>query len=268
MRITDAQIHLWSRDGAPPHHWRTPYTIERAIAEMDEAGVDRAVNCPAIWDASANDYAVEAATLHPERFATLGWLPLTESASASDVNSFLERPGMLGLRFVVVSPDLVARLTSGALDWLWQAANHREIPVGLMVAPAHLPVVADIAKRYPRIRFLLDHLSIGPSVKLPEAAAHLSALVSLAELPNIAVKATGTASMATDPYPFLSTHDLLHKVFDAFGPERFFWGTDITRMRCSWRECVTMFTESIPWLKGEDLEQVMGGAISDWIGWP
>jgi hypothetical protein len=28
-----------------------------------------------------------------------------------------------------------------------------------------------------------------------------------------------------------------------------------------------MFTEELPWLKGRDLERVMGGAVVDWLGW-
>jgi hypothetical protein len=28
-----------------------------------------------------------------------------------------------------------------------------------------------------------------------------------------------------------------------------------------------MFTEELPWLKGRDLELVMGDAICDWLGW-
>src|ERR1700738_1846027 len=38
------------------------------------------------------------------------------------------------------------------------------------------------------------------------------------------------------------------------GPARMFWGTDITRMPCTWRQCATLFTEELPWLKGGDLE--------------
>ena len=41
-------------------------------------------------------------------------------------------------------------------------------------------------------------------------------------------------------------------LYDVFGPERMFWGTDITRMPCSWRQCVTMFTEALPWLTTKD----------------
>jgi hypothetical protein len=73
---------------------------------------------------------------------------------------------------------------------------------------------------------------------------------------------------AEDEYPFRSLHPHLQRCFDAFGPERMFWGTDITRMQCYWRQCVTLFTEELPWLKGRDLELVMGKALCNWLGWP
>ena len=38
-------------------------------------------------------------------------------------------------------------------------------------------------------------------------------------------------------------------------------------MPCSYRQCVTMFTEELPWLKGQDLEKVMGRGLTKWIGW-
>ena len=28
-----------------------------------------------------------------------------------------------------------------------------------------------------------------------------------------------------------------------------------------------MFTEEMPWLKGDDLEWVMGRGVSEWLGW-
>ena len=62
-------------------------------------------------------------------------------------------------------------------------------------------------------------------------------------------------------------HPYLRQIFDAFGPDRTFWGTDISKMPCSWRQCVTMFTEELPWLKGNDLEKVMGMAVCAWWGW-
>ena len=174
---------------------------------------------------------------------------------------------MLGLRFVLVAPAQAAKVESGELEWLWDAANRRELPVGVIVGPKQMPLLGEIAAKYPRMRLLVDHLSVGPFTKLPQAQTDIEALISLAKHPNIAAKATGVPSMANDPYPFQSTHDVLRKTFTAFGPDRFFWGTDITRMQCSWRQCADMFLEELPWLKGNDLERVMGSGVSNWIGW-
>ena len=77
----------------------------------------------------------------------------------------------------------------------------------------------------------------------------------------------GSGGLCLDDYPFRSIHPHLRRVYDAFGPQRMFWGTDITRMPCSWKQCVTLFTEELPWLTGRDLELVMGRAFCDWIGW-
>ena len=91
--------------------------------------------------------------------------------------------------------------------------------------------------------------------------------MALANLPNVAVKATGAPHYSTEAYPFRNIHDGLHRIFDAFGPKRMFWGTDITRMPCSYRQCVTFFTEELSWLSGADLEDVMGRSLCAWIGW-
>lgn len=267
MEIVDAQIHLWRGSDAPPHHRQQPFLAEDALAEMDAAGVDRAVNCPAIWDLESVDYAVEVAERFPDRFATLGWFPLEGPPDPGRVGDLLGRTGMLGLRFVIATPELIQALVSGSLDWLWAVADDRELPVGLMVLPEHLPLVDDIARRFPSMRLLVDHLAVLPFFTLPEAGEHIEELLALAARPNIAVKATGVPSMATDPYPFVSTHPILRRVVDAFGPARVFWGTDITRLSCTWRECVTMFTEELPWLAGSDLDQVMGAGLRSWIGW-
>ena len=73
-----------------------------------------------------------------------------------------------------------------------------------------------------------------------------------------AVKATGAPHYSTQGYPYRNIQDGLHRIFDAFGPKRFFWGTDITRMPCSYRQCVSFFTDELAWLKGSELEDVMG----------
>ena len=60
----------------------------------------------------------------------------------------------------------------------------------------------------------------------------------------------GCAELLEPAVPVENIHEYLRQMFEAFGPDRACWGTDITRMPCSYRQCVTMFTEELPWLRG------------------
>ena len=62
---------------------------------------------------------------------------------------------------------------------------------------------------------------------------HIPPLLTLAKHPTVAVKATGVPHYSSESYPFPTLHPYLHQVFDAFGPERMFLGTDISKMKPS-----------------------------------
>ncbi len=46
-----------------------------------------------------------------------------------------------------------------------------------------------------------------------------------------------------------------------------FWGTDLSRLRGSYREAITLFTEELPFLSERDKESIMGTGICNWLGW-
>src|SRR5947207_2621346 len=192
MHIVDSQVHIWGADTPdrpwPPgraHQGQKPYPVTKdmLLGEMDTAGVSRVVLVPPSWEGDRNDLALEAARLHPDRFAVMGRLALERRESRVLVADWKKQPGMLGMRFTFHT-DLQR-------PWL-----------------------------------------------------------------------------TTEGYPFRDLHPHIRTLVDAFGPRRTFWGTDLTRMPCSYRECVTLFTEELPWLKGEDLEWVMGRGVCEWLGWP
>jgi len=61
-----------------------------------------------------------------------------------------------------------------------------------------------------------------------------------------AVKATGQAGYAEDEYPFCSLHLHRHRCFDAFGPERMFWSTDIgCLVKAERRQSTVMFCDLV-----------------------
>jgi predicted TIM-barrel fold metal-dependent hydrolase len=173
---------------------------------------------------------------------------------------------MLGQRYIFILPGRETWMTDGTMDHMWEIANAQKMPVGLL-AHAFLPKVGEIAEKYPDVPLLIDHLGADLSKQGVESFETLPELTALAKHPNIAVKMSGANGNSAAPYPHTDIHDSLQRIFDAFGPDRCFWGTDLSRMPCSYRECVTLFTEELPWLKGRDLELVMGEALCNWIGW-
>lgn len=268
MKIVDAQIHIWSK-GTPSglHRKVSSFTAEEALREMDEAGVHAAlIHPPASWDPDSNAMAVEAARRYPERFAVMGQFPPTRPELRHLIHGWKRQPGMLGLRWALLHPEEQVWLRDGTLDWLWPAAEKEGLPVACM-GGLFLKEFRQITEAHPNLKMILDHCGLVRTGQDEAAFARLDELVALARLPNVAVKATGAPHYSTEAYPYRNIHDGLQRIFDAFGPKRFFWGTDITRMPCSYRQCVTLFTEELPWLKGEDLEWVMGRAVCEWLGW-
>ena len=271
MQIIDAQIHLWGT-GLPSnlsHRQVTHFTPEEVVPLMDEGGVDAAVIHPPGWDPGSTDMAFRAVRDYPGRFAIMGALPLDSPDSRARIATWRNQPGMLGFRYGFLNDPTRKWLADGTLDWLWAEAEKAGVPVAALATDS-LAELGRIAERHPVLRLTIDHLGgRGGLTTLKDDAAmtHMPQLLALAKYPNVAVKATGAPGYSAEAYPFPKMQTYLRQIYDAFGPHRMFWGTDITKMPCSWRRCVTMFTEELPWLSEEDKRLVMGDALCAWWGW-
>ncbi|MDE3077315.1 MAG: amidohydrolase [Chloroflexota bacterium] len=281
MVIIDSQVHIWSADSPlrprPPAgftvsnpwavHDPEPLDKDRLLREMDAAGVDRAILVPPLWEGHRNDVALEAALLHPDRFAIMGKLPLqTPEWSRPQLRDWKKQPGMLGLRVTFLDHDR-STLTDGTADWFWPEAERTGIPV-MVHAPGQLDTIASIAMRYPQLKLIVDHIGVS-RIKDAEVARSIGPTVALARYPNVAVKVSCLPSLSTEPYPFTGLHGVVQTVIEAFGSRRSFWGSDLTRLllKCTYREAVTMFTEELDFLEDSDLEWIMGRGLAEWLAW-
>src|SRR3954454_10566289 len=93
--IVDAQIHLGKKGTPSPQHRQEPFSAEQAIAAMDEAGVDRALVHPVLWDPDSNELAQAAVQKYPGHFSIMGWFYLDDPNGRDLVSHWKERPGMV-----------------------------------------------------------------------------------------------------------------------------------------------------------------------------
>lgn len=276
MHIVDSQVHLWGANTLerpwPPGREKEqqkpyPVTKDMLLFEMELAKVDRIVLVPPSWEGDRNDLALAAAQQHPEKFAVMGRIDLRDPDGASHVASWRQQTGMLGMRFTFHNEHNRHLLTDGAADWLWPAAEQAGVPLMVLV-PGMLDELDKIAAQHPDLKLVIDHVGLNLHKRGADVFADLPDVCALAQRPNVAVKASGVPSLSRESYPFTDVHDAMCRLVDAYGPRRVFWGTDLTRMPCSYRECIDLFTKEISAFSGEDLKWIMGRGVCEWLGWP
>ena len=275
MQIIDSQVHIWAPetpdkpwdrvDAAKPHR-PEPLGHEDLLREMDSAGVARAVLVPPTWEADRNDTSLEAARLHPKRFAVMGRLTLDAPESRERMATWMDQPGMLGIRLTFHRGRYRNWLEGDAIDWFWEAAERYDIPV-MVLAPHALPRLGEVAERHAGLRLTIDHMGLNSSLVGQPLAPIIDGLIKLAILPNVAVKASALPCYSTENYPYPSLHPQIRRVVDAFGPKRVFWGTDLSHLPCPYSQALTLFTEELDNLSDAEMEWILGRAIAEWLDW-
>src|ERR1700680_243157 len=161
--IVDAQVHFWKAN-SPDWPWDPgvtpqlpePFTIERALPMMDEAGVDRVVIVPPGLN-DRNDYALEAVKRYPNRFGIMGRIKLQDPKSEALLPTWKQQPGMLGVRLTFNTPATRVWLSDGTADWFWPAAEKAGLAV-MFLAVGEVPRFARIAERHPQLTLIIDHM--------------------------------------------------------------------------------------------------------------
>ena len=75
------------------------------------------------------------------------------------------------------------------------------------------------------------------------------------------------ACFSTEPYPHPALHRPARTVLDAFGSERVFWGSDLSRLSAGgYREAVALVRDHVCHSEAE-AAAVLGGSLLHWLGW-
>lgn len=284
--IIDSQVHLWeahrpdrpwpaeqigkpsfvTMPGARPHR-PEPLGADEAIAMMNKTGIDRAVIVPPSPVGDSNDTALEAVIRYPDRFAVMGRFNPEADAARERLETWLDQPGMLGIRMTFFKPHWARWLEPGVIDWYWSALERLNIPL-MALAFGRIKQIGALAERHPGLTVIIDHMGRQSALRDDEAFADLDEMLALAKLPNVAIKASSLPCYTNDPYPFPKLTPYLKRTFDAFGPDRMMWGSDITRLPCSYRECLDHFAQELPFLSDDDRTRVLGGTAAKLLRWP
>ena len=286
MVITDSQVHIWeahrpdrpwdpeeahkpvfiSVAGAHPHREK-PIDAEEMNAIMDAGGGNRAVIVPPSPVGDDNLTAMEAAARYPDRYRVMGRFNPKAPGAPELLKGWLKQPNMSGIRMTFHKPKWGPWLDDGSIDWFWADCEKLGIPLMLLV-PGRLDAIAKVARKHPGLALIVDHMGRKSQLRDDACFADLDILLGMAALPNVGVKVSSAPCYTTQPYPFANLKPYLRRIFDAFGPKRCYWGSDVSRLPCSYKQAVDHFMQELDFLKGEDKAWVMGRALSEVLRWP
>jgi L-fuconolactonase len=204
-----------------------PTTVETLVAAMNEAGVGKA----AVVHSSTtygfdNSYVVDGCNKYPERLAAVGSVDVLQPDAPERIREWVGR-GLAGLRLFTGGSTKEfdpSELDDPSSFPAWDVCAELGIPMCIQTGPVGLPQVTALAKRFPNVTIILDHLA-RPDVLDGAPYKNAQSLWDLAPLKNVYFKLTprifgdvkkGDADAAS----------FFAKVVATFGAERLAWGSN------------------------------------------
>jgi predicted TIM-barrel fold metal-dependent hydrolase len=139
-----------------------------------------------------------------------------------------------------------------------------------MVLAADMAGLGPVAERHPGLTIIIDHMGLsGEAVKAGRRDSAIATTLALARFPNVSVKLSSAPAYSTEPYPFREMTPYLRRVFDAYGPQRCYWGTDLTNSltKATYRQRIEHFSEVLDFLSEADRDLIMGRGILARLKW-
>jgi predicted TIM-barrel fold metal-dependent hydrolase len=270
VMVLDAQVHVW-KASTPERPWPAdaiepqraePLELAELKERMAAAGVAGALLLGPTWEGSRNDYVLQAAVADPHRFGAICRFATGDPAEVEKLAHWRDVAGMKAIRLSLNRGDVEGNVAAATRSGFFAAAERFGVPL-CIYAPGRYELYRRLAQSFPALKLTVDHAGLDSVDRsLPEAVAPLT---ELAALPGIAVKASALPCFVREPYPFPSISESVYRLVEAFGAERVFFGSDLSRLPVPYSQLVEVFTDHLPELSRTERALVCGQALAAWM---
>jgi len=205
-------------------------------------------------------WMLDLAEDNPFILGVVGWVDLRSPRLRAELQSFALRPRLVGIRHIVQSESDDFLLNSAFLRGI-SLLEEFDLAYDLLIYPKHLPLAARFVERFPRQRFVLDHLA-KPPVKSGGLEAWARGIRELAALPNVFAKLSGLVTEADwQAWTAKGVRPYLDVAFECFGPSRLMIGSDwpVCTVAASYEQTVNLVQDYLCAYSPEEREAVLGG---------
>ncbi|MRW91816.1 amidohydrolase family protein [Duganella sp. FT80W] len=230
-----------------------PSTVEALIAAMDAAGVAKA----AVVHSSTtygfdNSYVVDGCNQYKDRLVAVGSVDVLAEDATQKIIEWKER-GLAGLRLFTGGSTKEfdpSELEDPRSYPSWELCAELNIPMCIQTGPIGLPQVTALAKRFPKVKIILDHLG-RPDVLDGPPYANAKSMFDLAPLENIYFKLTPRI-FGDVKKEKASADTFFPAVVKEFGAQRLAWGSNFPTSPGTLAEILATAQKGLASLSDED----------------
>jgi L-fuconolactonase len=266
--LIDSHQHFWKYD-AGEYGWidERMSVLQRDFLPADlelplkVAGFAACVAVQARQTLDETAWLLELADRSPFVVGVVGWVDLCSPDVRAQLERFAKHPKLVGVRHIVQGePDdrFLLRADFGRGIALLEPFG---LAYDILIYPRHLVVAAEFVKRFPRQRFVLDHLA-KPEIARGEIRGWARDVRALAAEPNVHAKLSGLVTEADwKRWTPDQIRPYLDVAFECFGPGRLMIGSDwpVCTLAGDYGRAMAVVTEYLRNRPAAEREAVLGG---------
>lgn len=242
-------LHIASCPSHPP---KSEYSAEHIRSEMKIYGVDKVVISHVCYYGRNNAYTSHCVKAYPDTFAGIGLLVGYRLFAPDDpenprrLEQAVVEDNLAGLRLSPIYDPEVEWMNDSTSYPLWRKAEELGAVFNIFLRPHQIRQVADMARRFPGVNIVIDHLAmidIGASDD-----AGFGDLLNLSEFPNVYVR-TSLHNPSREDVPYRDVWPFLERIYQTFGPRRLIYA--------NFHELIIM-KDLIPFFTSDDKRWILG----------
>lgn len=274
--IIDSHQHFWQL-GRFDYGWldelqhapiRRDFLPSDLAPRIKEVGVDRTVFVQTQHNVEENRWVLRLAEDNPWIAGVVGWVDLASPKCEEQLLEFKDHPKFVGVRHIVQGePDDDFIIRDDVMRGLAVLEKHR-VPYDLLVFVQHLRHAPTLAKRFPNLPLVIDHIS-KPKIKDRLIDDWRKGLKAAAAYPNVWCKLSGMVTEAdwkhwkpADLKPYVET------ALECFGPQRCMFGTDwpVCELAGTYRQVYDALVEVLGPISDGERERIFAGSAIEFYG--
>jgi L-fuconolactonase len=268
MALIDIHPHVVSADtkrfplapiGGHQSDWsqQRPVSYDEMIAAMDQAGVAKS----AVVQASSayafdNSYVAAAVAAYPKRFTGVFSVDVLAPDAVEKMKYWIAK-GLTGMRLYTAGramPEQTVWFADPKTFPAWTFAGEAGIPVCMQMRAKGFPQLTPMLKRFPNVRFIIDHLARTEMADGPPYAA-AAPLFGLARYPNVFLKVTHR-SFEEARNGRATPQTFFPQLVQEFGANRIAWGSNFPAAKQKLPELIALARDSLGFLPQQDRDWI------------